>query len=256
MPQGEKAQEWMRYLESVDNALRLLTLVAGKAKLGVSEAALELGVAPSTAYRLLSTLRYRGFVIQGRDRTYRAGPALEEMVSSRMSRTNLAEVALPTLQALRDETDETTHLMVLVGRQVRIIASVESTQMLRVGSRVGTMLPAHFASGGRLLLAELSADELDQLYPREGVPSAGLSPTALTSIRRDLARCRKQGYAVNNGQSERGICAIGRLVRDADGPVGALSVSIPTVRYRPAAVPEIIDALSRAADAIASDLRS
>jgi DNA-binding IclR family transcriptional regulator len=246
----------MRYLESVDNALRLLTLVAGKAKLGVSEAALELGVAPSTAYRLLSTLRYRGFVIQGRDRTYRAGPALEEMVSSRMSRTNLAEVALPSLQALRDETDETTHLMVLVGRQVRIIASVESTQVLRVGSRVGAMLPAHYASGGRLLLAELTADELDQLYPREGVPAAGLSSTALTSIRRDLGRCRKLGYAVNNGQSERGICAIGMLVRDADGPVGALSVSIPTVRYRPAAVPQIVDALSRAAEAIATDLRS
>ena len=144
----------MRYLESVDNALRLLTLVAAKAKLGVSEAAVELGVAPSTAYRLLSTLRYRGFVIQGRDRTYRAGPALEEMVSSRMSRTNLAEIALPSLEVLRDETDETSHLMVLVGRQVRIIASVESAQMLRVGSRVGATPPADFTSGGRPPLAE------------------------------------------------------------------------------------------------------
>lgn len=58
----------MNYLESVDNSLRLLMLVAAKARVGVSEVAAELGVAPSTAYRLLSTLRYRGFVVQGQDR--------------------------------------------------------------------------------------------------------------------------------------------------------------------------------------------
>ncbi|MGV1007299.1 MAG: IclR family transcriptional regulator [Dermatophilaceae bacterium] len=246
----------MRYLESVDNALRLLTLVAGKAKLGVSEAALELGVAPSTAYRLLSTLRYRGFVIQGSDRTYRAGPALEEMVSSRMSRTNLAAVALPRLEALRDETDETSHLMVLVGRQVRIIATVESAQVLRVGSRVGAMLPAHYTSGGRMLLAELSAQELDQFYPREGLPSAGMTASTMTSLRRDLTRCRKLGYAVNNGQTERGVYAIGVLVRDVDGPVAALSVSVPTVRYRPENLPDTVEALVRAAEGVATDLRS
>jgi DNA-binding IclR family transcriptional regulator len=246
----------MRYLESVDNSLRLLLIVAAKARVGVSEAAAELGVAPSTAYRLLSTLRYRGFVIQGRDRTYRAGPAIEEMVSSRMSRTNLAEIALPSLETLRDDTDETAHLMVLVGRQVRIIASAESMQMLRVGSRVGAMLPAHYTSGGRLLLAELGGEDLNALYPREGVPSLGLTASAMTSLRHDLARCRKQGYAVNHGQTERGVVAIGVLVSDVDGPVGALSVSVPSVRYQAESVPAIVAALGRAAEGVAVELRA
>ncbi|HQD01931.1 MAG TPA: helix-turn-helix domain-containing protein, partial [Dermatophilaceae bacterium] len=96
----------MNYLESVDNSLRLLMLVAAKARVGVSEVAAELGVAPSTAYRLLSTLRYRGFVVQGHDRTYRAGPALEEMVSNRITRANLADLAAPALHTLRDVTEE------------------------------------------------------------------------------------------------------------------------------------------------------
>jgi DNA-binding IclR family transcriptional regulator len=246
----------MRYLESVDNSLRLLLLVAAKARVGVTEAAGELGVAPSTAYRLLSTLRSRGFVIQGRDRSYRAGPAIEEMVSSRMSRTNLAEIALPSLEALRDETDETAHLMVLVGRQVRIIGSAESAQLLRVGSRVGAMLPAHYTSGGRMLLAERSTEDLDALYPRDGVPSVGLSASAMTTLRRDLARCRKQGYAVNHGQTERGVCAVGTLVNDVDGPIGALSVSVPSVRFQAGSVPGTVAALGRAAEAVAQELRS
>lgn len=246
----------MRYLESVDNSLRLLLLVAGKARVGVSEAAAELGVAPSTAYRLLSTLRYRGFVIQGRDRTYRAGPALEEMVSSRMSRANLAELAQSALVALRDETSETCHLMVRVGRQVRIIASVESTQMLRVGSREGAMLPAHYTSGGRLLLAELPTDEFEDLYPRSGLPSMGLTVASMSSLRRELARCRKQGYAVNTGQTERGVCAVGVLVADMDGPVGALSVSVPSVRYHATVVPDLVAALNRAAAGVVTQLRA
>ncbi len=246
----------MRYLESVDNSLRLLLLVAGKARVGVSEAAAELGVAPSTAYRLLSTLRYRGFVIQGRDRTYRAGPALEEMVSSRMTRANLAELALPALAALRDETRETCHLMVLVGRQVRIIASVESEQMLRVGSREGAMLPAHYTSGGRLLLAELPTEDFDDLYPKAGLASIGLTAAGMSSLRRELARCRKQGYAVNTGQTERGVCAVGVLVTDVDGPVGGLSVSVPSVRYHATLVPELVDSLNRAATSVVAQLRA
>jgi len=84
----------------------------------------------------------------------------------------------------------------------------------------------------------------------------GLSASAMTALRRELARCRTQGYAVNNGQTERGVCAIGVLVHDRDGPAGALSVSIPTVRYQPGALPGIVAALTRAADAVAAELRA
>ncbi len=245
----------MNYLESVDNSLRLLMLVAAKARVGVSEVAAELGVAPSTAYRLLSTLRYRGFVVQGHDRTYRAGPALEEMVSNRITRANLADLAGPALTQLRDATEETAHLMVLVGRQVRFIASVESTQSLRIGSRVGAMLPAHRTSGGKTILAALPAETLDQLYPTTGATSGELSATAGATLRRELARIRKQGYAINNGETERGVTALGAVVADLDGPLAALSVSIPTIRYAAANVTDLVAALRSAADQIVTTLR-
>ncbi len=245
----------MNYLESVDNSLRLLMLVAAKARVGVSEVAAELGVAPSTAYRLLSTLRYRGFVVQGHDRTYRAGPALEEMVSNRITRANLADLAGPALHELRDATQESAHLMVLVGRQVRFIASVESFQSLRIGSRVGAMLPAHRTSGGRAILAALPTETLEGLYPTAGTTSGELSASASATLRRDLARIRKQGYAVNNGETERGVTAVGSLVADVDGPLAALSVSIPTIRYSSANLPGIVASLRIASDQIVATLR-
>lgn len=245
----------MRYLESVDNSLRLLQLVASTARVGVSEAATHLGVAPSTAHRLLATLRFRGFVVQGRDRTYRAGPAMEEMVNRRMARATLAGVVMPALQTLRDNTDESSHFLVLVGRQVRIIASVECSQTLRVGDRTGVMLPAHRSAGGRVLLGALSPQELDELYPPEGLPGSGLDPAGMAALRRDLARCRKQGFAVNNGQTERGITVIGTLVADEEEPIGALSLSMPSVRYQRQDLPDQLAQLRQAANDVLARLK-
>jgi IclR family transcriptional regulator, acetate operon repressor len=48
---------------SVDNALRLLELIGDRQALRVAEAAELLGVARSTAHRLLTALRRRGFVM-------------------------------------------------------------------------------------------------------------------------------------------------------------------------------------------------
>lgn len=244
----------MTYLESVDNGLRLLLFVAARPRVSVSEAAAELGVAPSTAHRLLSTLRYRGFVVQGSDRSYRVGPAFEEMVTARMARADLAQAAAAHLERLRDETMETCHLMVLVGRQVRVVLSVESTQVLRVGSRDGAMLPAHFASGGKMLLAELTPEQFAAAYPPDGVSGAGLSPSAVAALRREIASCQRAGYALNNGQTERGVTAVAVLVRGPDGPAAAVSVSVPAVRFRRSEVPALVAALNRAADGISSEL--
>lgn len=145
--------------------------------------------------------------------------------------------------------------MVLVGRQVRFIASVESFQSLRIGSRVGAMLPAHRTSGGRAILAALPTETLEGLYPTAGTTSGELSASASATLRRDLARIRKQGYAVNNGETERGVTAVGSLVADVDGPLAALSVSIPTIRYSSANLPGIVASLRIASDQIVATLR-
>ena len=145
--------------------------------------------------------------------------------------------------------------MVLVGRQVRFIASVESFQSLRIGSRVGAMLPAHRTSWGRAILAALPTETLEGLYPTAGTTSGELSASASATLRRDLARIRKQGYAVNNGETERGVTAVGSLVADVDGPLAALSVSIPTIRYSSANLPGIVASLRIASDQIVATLR-
>src|SRR3982751_2576179 len=95
-------------LTSVDNALWLLQLVGDRQALRVAEAAELLGVARSTAHRLLTALRRRGFVTQDRPSgPDRPGPALYEIGLAAVSRIDIRRVARPVLEQLREETQET-----------------------------------------------------------------------------------------------------------------------------------------------------
>src|SRR5918997_4538947 len=98
---------------SVDNALWLLQLVGEHRALRVAEAADLLGVARSTAHRLLTALRRRGFVTQDRPNgAYRPGPALYEIGLSAVSRIDIRLVARPVLEQIQDMTQETASLAV------------------------------------------------------------------------------------------------------------------------------------------------
>src|SRR3954469_23079597 len=98
---------------SVDNALWLLQLVGERQALRVAEAADLLGVARSTAHRLLGALRRRGFVMQDRPNgAYRPGPALHAVGLAAISRIDIRRIARPILEELQEETTETASLAV------------------------------------------------------------------------------------------------------------------------------------------------
>lgn len=246
----------MSYLESVDNALRLLSTLARDDRVSVTQAAADLGVAPSTAHRLLSTLRYRGFAAQPHgERDYVPGPALTELRTAPRAQFDLVGAAHPHMIRLQQELGETCHLMVRHGREVRFLASVESNQPLRVSSRAGQVMPAHLTSGGKLLLGELGQEDLALLYPASGVPDLDLDAAGVQRLHREVRSARRRGYRVNNGGSERGIAAVATCVRNGTGQaLGAVSVSVPVVRYSSARVREILASLQRATGALSAEV--
>jgi DNA-binding IclR family transcriptional regulator len=222
-------------IESVDNALRILQMLRDSGQVRVSEVAAELGIARSTAHRLLAMLVYRDFAVQAEDHSYRPGPAASAEPLRAEPALQLRQVMRPHMEALRDQVAETINLVVRLGTQTRFLHTVESGQVLRVGDRQGTILPAWKTSGGKALLAELSDAQLTALLRgANGRPPDGMTATERRSLVTELRLVRDQGYAENIEQSESGVCAIGVCVRDKAGdPVAALSVSAPSVRYTP-----------------------
>jgi DNA-binding IclR family transcriptional regulator len=242
-------------ISSVDNALRIAAMLQMEGSLTVSEVALRLGVARSTAHRLLAMLVYRDFAEQDESRAYRAGPVLELAAHSQSETSRLRAAALPHLHRLVAVLDESANLIVRTGDTARFIASVESRQSLRVGSREGMVFPAHRLTGGLLMLAQLDEDELDSVYAEARyVDRAGERPD-LARLKRELTAIRKNGFAVNRDRSERGVVAVGVPVRNGDGTaLAGLSISMPSVRYDRKALPHVVRTLTQAAQRLESDL--
>lgn len=236
---------------SVDHALRLAVILQIEGPLTVSTAAARLGVARSTAHRLLSTLVYRDFAVQDDDRSYRAGPVLE-LAATTHSRTGAIRIAaLGPMEALVNMVDETVNLSIRTARTIRFVASVESSQTLRVSSREGMVLPAHLSTGGLVMLAALTDEQLTSLY--DAAPAD--ERVDLTKLRSELKAVRRSGIAINLERTERGLTAMGHAITDATGTtVAAVSVSMPSVRYSPARVRRITPALTATAHAISAAL--
>lgn len=233
-------------IESVDHALHLALVLQQEGPLRVAEAAERLGVARSTAHRLLAMLVYRDFAEQGPDRRYLAGPVMRKAVVAEPA-AELRRVALPHLQALTALLDETTNAMVVTGGQARFVATVECSHYLRVGDREGRVLPAHLASGGLAVLASRPDDEVEALYSVPGSPVADV-PRLL----RDLRRIRRQGFALNDQGTETGLTAVGCRVPGT--ATAALSIALPTTRYRRERLLELSARLATTAERVGQEL--
>lgn len=237
-------------LESVDNALRLL-LMLGQTNVKVTEVARELDVAPSTAHRLLGTLVYRGFARQLDDRSYELGPAVQGLRPVVNGDSRLAEVSRTHLRRLTQLTGETTHVAVRTGAQIRFVASVESEQPLRIGARTGQLMPAHLTAAGKCLLADLALTDLVGVF---GTPPV-IGSEVFTALHRELADVRGLGYAINRGLSERGLSAVSVPVPGGDlRAIAAVTVSVPSVRYRSSRVLSLVSALRETAAVIVAEL--
>ncbi len=233
---------------SVDNALRIAQMLQAEGNLRVSDVAGRLGVAVSTAHRLLQTLAFRDFAQQLPDRSYAPGSALRLLPAPNAPASIVRDAATAVMHDLAEEIRESSHLMVLAGTEVQVIASVECRRALAVGDRTGRSLPARLTSGGRAMLGALPREELNALY-------GDLTPAELVGLRRQLANDERRGYAVNRGETEPGLMALGWRI-DAPPAFGraALCIALPTARGQRERLPELVGFLHGSIEAIEHQL--
>ncbi|HEU4362245.1 MAG TPA: IclR family transcriptional regulator [Mycobacterium sp.] len=244
-------------IESVDNALKLLLLLGEQPELRLTEATRYLGVASSTAHRLLAMLAYRGFVRQDPvSKAYRPGPALTGVAFAIFGRLDIARVAAPVLRGVSERLGETTHLGMLDGASVRFVAAVEGPTAVRVASRLGRTMPAHCTSTGKVLLAQLSEPELNQLLPGERLDGiTGKSIATRTGLHQELSRIRARGYATNREESEEGVASVAVAVPTrAPGLRLAVNAAAPLHRLAKSRYPAVAAILVEAAEQIADQL--
>lgn len=231
-------------IDSVDNALRILSILRDEGAVRITDVAAKLDVAYSTAHRLMSMLMYRGFALQDDSRRYVAGPALGAAVIGSPWTKTLRELTRPSLELLCSRLDETVNLTVRVGIHARVLMTIEATSVLRIGDRTGTVLPAHTTAGGRALLMYEPMEQLERLYRGKGAELAGsyLSDQVFGDLLAELGRARKRGYATCREEAQIGVGALAVPLSTSPGkPMATFSVSVPVARLESLCVPDKLE---------------
>lgn len=241
-------------IESVDNALKVLLLLAKQPTLRLTDVSEYLGVASSSAHRMLAMLQFRGFVRQDPStRCYLPGPELDDLGFRVLRRLDVRNRARPVLERLNSDLHETVHLGRLEGCEVHFIDSIESTRALRVGSRLGRKMPAHCTSTGKALLATLADTQLKQMYEQEQLTQlTANSIGSRTQLFAALDDIRRRGYALSQEESEEGVSSIAIAVPSDRMPRLAVNASVPRSRMTASTQKDIRSHLRKAAEEIAS----
>ncbi len=126
----------------------------------------------ATAHRLAMALEAHGLLRRDDEGRFDLGPELAALGRVASERFPLAGLALPALEALRDDTGESAQLFVREGSHRRCVLSLQSPHALRWIVPEGVLFPLELGSAGRVLSAETTSDWVESVEEREaGVAS-------------------------------------------------------------------------------------
>lgn len=244
-------------LSSVATAIRLLKVFSeDEAEIGVSALSQRLGIAKSTVHRLAVTLVSEGMLEQNpENEKYRLGVALFGLGALVRRRMNLPTEARPLLFSLRDQTNETVLLAIPSQTEIMYIYHLESRQAIRMRSDLGVRQPAYCTAVGRAIMADQPTAIVEHMLSQPLPQRTPKTVTEPDKLRKILAQVRRQGYAVDDEESETGMRCVAAAVRDASGQVvGAVGVAGPVQRLSLKALSTLVGPLSETAEAISARL--
>jgi IclR family transcriptional regulator, pca regulon regulatory protein len=246
------------FVQSLERGLAVIRAFgADTPSLTLSEVARETGLTRAATRRFLLTLGDLGYV-RTDGRRFELTPRVLELGYSFLSSMTLPEVAEPHLERLVAEVHESSSVSVLDGDDIVYVARVPTARIMRVSINVGTRFPAYATSMGRVMLAGLELEELDAFLERAELRR--LSSRTITDaqkLRSELARVRRQGWAMVDQELEEGLRSVAAPIRDGGGRVvAAVNLSAHASRTSLDAVKRtLLPPLLATAGRIEADLR-
>ncbi|WP_282607492.1 IclR family transcriptional regulator [Pelagibius sp. Alg239-R121] len=220
--------------QSFSRSIAVLQLISERDSPSVSDLLKLCDLTRPTLYRILASLEAEGLIQQTSDKRYRLGARLVGLAHKALAQMDLRSLARPSLEMLRDDTGETVHLAVRNREQMIYIDKIESREVVRMASTIGTPVPFHSSSVGKAYLSAMPHEDalalLDRL-PLDAVTDQ--TNTDRDRLKRFMIRADELGYAYDDQENEKDIVCFGAAIRDVSGgPVAAVSVSVPLFRLR------------------------
>ena len=226
-----------------------------RAGITVTELAQAVGMTRPTAFRLLLSLEQTGFVDRV-DNRYTLGWEMARLGRLADPYTGAVARVQPILEEYAVRLNETVSLaMVRDAVNYDVIAEASGSRYLNVKMYVGETYPVHASATGKLMLAEMSDEEVAQSLPKKLERFTPGTITKREALIKELHKVREQGYAILDSELEEGLFVVALPVRDVAGAlVGIVSVNGPEQRLKSAGLPDTIEQLRAASRDIAKAL--
>ncbi|MBE3569103.1 MAG: IclR family transcriptional regulator [Bacillales bacterium] len=244
---------------SLDNALKLLDLFSmDVSELGVTEIANKLGIAKSTAHRLLITLESEGFVMKNRETNrYHLGVPLLALGNLVSSRLKILEIGRPIIQQLVEKTGESAHIAILKNGEVFYLCKVDCKHPVEMLTHIGRKNPPHCTSAGKVIFAYKSKDFIENYIKEHGLhPYTPNTITHPEEFLRVLKQIKQQGYAISKEELHEGITSIAAPITVNHQVAASVSIVGSIKRIHSSNYHSMTKAVIQAADQISQKLKT
>jgi DNA-binding IclR family transcriptional regulator len=221
-------------ISSLEKGLKILEAIVDNGQMTVTKAGQLLGINRASAHRFIATLRDLGYVRRNPNGDYEATFKLLELGMIQADKFEIRRLAKPAMRDLASEFDETVNLGILDNHQVVYLDKVESRELLRMDSGVGTTSPPYATGLGKAMAAFLPPKDYAELVSCCSFDA--MTPNTITSAEefdKEMKTIRRKGYAIDNEELARHLYCIAAPIFDYNGyPSYAMSVSGPASRIK------------------------
>ncbi len=212
---------------SVVKAFHILDLFQHHIELSLAEISHLMGMPKTTIYGIIATMESCGYLEQDPlSGKYRPGLGIFALSNVLRERIDIKDEAVKQMRLLSDKYEKNVHITIPMNNEVMYLESLVPFGKMMVKTVVGSVAPANCTSSGKAFLSTLSPQELDDLYAN--APLAKLTPNSIDNLavlKKELAKCHAQGYAVDNEESIMGVRGVGMTVINKSGKA-LLGISI------------------------------
>ncbi|MFC5650586.1 IclR family transcriptional regulator [Paenibacillus solisilvae] len=221
----------MPIIQALDRALKILDLFDEHTiELRITEISARMELHKSTIHSLLRTLQLHGYINQDMESgRYKLGLKLLEKGQLMLQSLDIRTVARKHLSALSEQTGQTTHLVILDGKEGVYLDKVEGEKAAIRYSRIGRRISLHSSAVGKVLAAFRTKEEIDTLlrnYHFSKITEATIAQRE--AFLHELNQVREQGYSIDNQENEPGVRCAAAPIFEHNGSVAA-AISISTL---------------------------
>ena len=224
------------FVPGLARGLEVLRLFSSERRiLSITDVAKELGISRSSAFRLMYTLEYLGFLQKTEEgKKYRLGLKVLSLGFAYLGSLDLIDAARPALEALRDELGVSTHVVVRDGIEVVYVARYAARGHITSNVQVGKRLPAHATVLGQVLLSGLTDQEIAALYRGRKLKShTDRTPTTIDALLKRAHAARQHGYLTSWGYFEKSLASIAAAIHDDSGAtIAAMNITCPIDQFK------------------------